>query len=100
VIGKRSHGFGAFFAMVGMGSLVHRSVRIFHLIIGRPRRVRRLLSALWSAAHDSAGARYRRRSTKAPVFEFGCGRRYAVVDTGGGPRKLVAAGEALEVPRV
>ena len=83
------------FAMVGMGSLVTRSVPDFHLVIGSPAR-----SVGCVCRCGQLLLRFAERGTASvdEVTCVACGRRYAIRD--GAVTELVAAGEALELPRV
>ena len=81
------------FAMVGMGSLVTRSVPDFHLVIGSPAR-----SVGCVCRCGQLLLRFAERGTASvdEVACVACGRRYAVVD--GAVTELPAAEEALELP--
>ena len=81
--------------MVGMGSLVTRSVPDFHLIIGSPARS---VGCVCRCGQLLLHFAERGTASVDEVTCVACGRRYAVVD--GAVTELVAAGEALELPRV
>ena len=83
------------FAMVGMGSLVTRSVPDFHLVMGSPAR-----SVGCVCRCGQLLLRFAERGTASveEVACLACGRCYAVRDDA--VTELAAADEALELPRV
>src|SRR5262249_3865553 len=81
------------FAMVGMGSLVTRSVPDFHLVIGHPARSVGCVCRCGQLLLHFGG---RGNTSVDEVTCVGCDRRYAVAD---GVITELAADEALEVPR-
>src|SRR5262249_18468643 len=83
------------FAMVGMGSVVTRSVPDFHLVIGQPAR-----SVGCVCRCGQLLLRFAERETAwaDEVPGVVCDRRYAVAD--GAVTELPVGDEALELPRV